>query len=59
MTYSREALLGPRFTDFQSIASPWLSTTAKPRDVALPPDTLCLEVQKEGTSGQHSKGSLG
>lgn len=38
MTYSREALLGPRFTDFRSIASPWLSTTAKPRDVVLPPN---------------------
>ena len=49
MTYSREALLGPRFTESWSIACPWLSTTAKPRDVVLlQTDTLCLEVQKRG-----------
>ena len=38
MTYSREALLGPKFTDSWSIARPWLNTTAKPTDVVLPPN---------------------
>lgn len=56
MTYSREALLGPRFTDSWSIACPWLSTTAKPRDVVLPPDALCLEVQKRGHLASTERG---